>query len=341
MLNKINEYIKNGLVEINNHPNLDLYIYNYTQTCQYEGAWDDITLSCRGLILDGAGNIIARPFKKFFNYEEILYKNIIPFNENYVAYEKMDGSLGILFFYNDQWHFATRGSFTSDQALHANEVLNTHYKDKLHLLDKDYTYLFEIIYPENRIVVNYKGCDDIFLLAVIKTQTGEELSINAYDGIFNLVKVYEGVKLNSLPNVISGLNNEGFVIRFESGFRLKLKYPDYVRLHKIMTNLTNVQVWDAIANGTKMSDLLKDIPDEFFDEIKKLEDYFNNEYSRIETYCLDFLKENNFDTKKDLAIFVKQNEIKFSNVIFDIYDNKSNISTKIWKFVKPEKSIKI
>ena len=114
-LEVLSGYIERGLVIKQNHPTLPLSIYNYSRTCQYDGMWDDITLNCRGLVLDLDGNVIAKPFPKFFNYEEHTPEEIP--NESFEVYEKMDGSLGIFFYYEGEWHMATRGSFTSEQAI--------------------------------------------------------------------------------------------------------------------------------------------------------------------------------------------------------------------------------
>ena len=135
----LNTYVEKGLIEKNKHPFYPIYIYNYSRECQFLGAWDEITLACRGLVLDEEGNVLARPFKKFFNIEET---KSIP-DESFEVYEKMDGSLGILFRYRGEWIFASKGSFTSDQAVKGKEMLN---KYGIENLDKSKTYLFEIIY---------------------------------------------------------------------------------------------------------------------------------------------------------------------------------------------------
>jgi RNA ligase len=103
---------------------------------------------CRGLVTDDKGNIVARPFKKFFNMEEGKHTPTSDFE----VYDKMDGSLGIFFYYEGGWVMATRGSFTSDQAVKGYEMM---FKYDFANLHKDYTYLFEIIYDQNRIVVKY------------------------------------------------------------------------------------------------------------------------------------------------------------------------------------------
>ena len=145
-INILADYVSKGLVIGQSHPTLPLAIFNYSRECQYEGLWDDITLNMRGTILDTKGNVIAKPFPKFFNYEEHTAENSklppIP-NETFEVYEKMDGSCIICFNYNDEWICASRGSFTSEQAQKANELLKNYPIEKL---DKNNTYIFEIIY---------------------------------------------------------------------------------------------------------------------------------------------------------------------------------------------------
>ena len=66
----LEKYYEDGLLYKQTHPTLPLTIWNYTPKVQYENTWDEITLQCRGLVTDDNGNVVARPFKKFFNIEE-------------------------------------------------------------------------------------------------------------------------------------------------------------------------------------------------------------------------------------------------------------------------------
>ena len=66
--NILNSYIDNNLIIANKHPEYDIYILNYSPKVQFKKFWDTYTLSCRGLIIDTEGNILARPFQKIFNY---------------------------------------------------------------------------------------------------------------------------------------------------------------------------------------------------------------------------------------------------------------------------------
>src|SRR5438132_2764187 len=155
-----------GYLSCRKHPTDDLLIWNYTQKTQWERNWTPETRMCRGLITTSAGEIVARPFEKFYNAGEWLSMgNAIPV-EPFEVYEKLDGSLGILYHLaNGGWAIATRGAFESPQAQVGTGLL-----DGLPATFEPsprYTYLFEIIYPENRIVVNYGDRRELVLLAVI------------------------------------------------------------------------------------------------------------------------------------------------------------------------------
>jgi RNA ligase len=113
-MEKYRKLEKDGLVTIRKHPLADLFIINYTAKVQYERLWTEELKQCRGLIVNSSGMIIQRSFPKFFNMEE-LDDSEIP-KESYLMHEKMDGSLGILYWLNDLPHIASRGSFESDQA---------------------------------------------------------------------------------------------------------------------------------------------------------------------------------------------------------------------------------
>lgn len=138
---QLDYHIEQRHINVNQHPTEEIYILNYSPICQYDAIWTEVSMQCRGLILDKDGNIVARPFPKFFNYEQIKPEEIP--NDSFEVYEKYDGSLGIVFYFNKKWHIATRGSFVSDQAIKGAEMLK---KLNTDLLDQNKTYLFEIIY---------------------------------------------------------------------------------------------------------------------------------------------------------------------------------------------------
>jgi RNA ligase len=287
---------------------------------------------CRGLVTDDKGNIIARPFRKFFNMEEKRHTPTHDFN----VYEKMDGSLGIFFYYNGEPVFATRGSFTSDQAIKGKEILNK-YNWKYGTYE-GYTYLFEIIYPENRIVVNYNGLEELVVLGVIETATGKECDYNEMTNEgFVLVKKYDGIKDYSMLKPMIGNDAEGYIVRFSNGDRMKIKGEEYLRLHRIMTNVSTTAIWEILSSGGSMTDLLKDVPDEFYDKVTEVVKDLSIRYDNIQkdymSYFLDITNKVSTEDRKAFADEAKR--YNHPSLLFGILDGK-DISTGVWRIVKPK-----
>lgn len=326
----LRQALTDGYVKVQKHPHHELFIYNYTQLAQYEKAWNEITLACRGLILDAEYNIIARPFQKFFNWGEIPNQEI-PATPFEVA-EKMDGSLGILYWAAGHPAIATRGSFTSTQAAVATQMLHQQYAAAIPLLDKTKTYLFEIIYPENRIVVNYGAEKSLYLLAVVDTATGVEpapLSAYAHLG-FPLVKMWDGITDIEKLKTKEEANKEGFVIHFQTGLRLKVKFAEYLRIHRIVTQVSNVVIWEHLKNGEPMEHLLDKVPDEFYDWVKATIQTLKEQYNTIEQQAQQDFKI--LDTRKSTAAY--NFTTQYPAILFKMMDNRP-YDYIIWKMIRP------
>jgi len=336
----INDYLLKGLIEKASHPHFDIDIYNYSRKCQYENLWDSITINMRGTVLDRQGNVVAKGFPKFFNIEEMTS---IP-NEPFEVFEKMDGSLGILFFYQGEWILATKGSFQSTQAIKGFSLLQKYDYQKLH---KGYTYLFEIIYKENRIVCHY-DFEDLILLAIYHNSSGGEVVLNSKSVDvrmsnlvrnlgFNMVKKYHGISDYRILKQMVESNHEGFVVRFQSGLRVKIKGEDYVRLHKIISNFSAVDIWHCLMNSINLESLLNNIPDEFDVWVKKIvadlkSEFLNQEKTIKELYTSKVLGRGL--ERKEIAQLIEAESPVSRAVIFAMIDGK-DYSKIIWKSLKP------
>jgi RNA ligase len=246
----LRDYEARGLISIGSHPSKPLLIANYTHKAMRAGAWDEHTTNCRGLIFRPDGEVVARPFRKFFNLGE-SHCPPLP-DEPYEVYEKLDGSLGILYHDGDDWAIATRGSFTSEQAIAATRLLHASYKHTLEHLSTAITYLFEIILPWNRIVVDYGQTEDLALLAMVQNRTGDELNL-----------VYgRAIGFTTAPTSPSRdiwdlfdddpTNREGYVVRFQSGLRVKVKFDLYRKLHRLVTGLSTKGIWELLKDGQSL-----------------------------------------------------------------------------------------
>jgi RNA ligase len=338
MINKdlLRKLLADEYVMVQKHPDAELYIYNYTRKAQFENFWNEITLLTRGLILDADMNIVARPFLKFFNYEQLKPEEIpvLPFD----VYEKMDGSLGILYWLSGNPYIASRGSFASDQAKHANEVLYSRYQHTFDKLNKNATYLFEIIYPENRIVVDYKGKDDLVLLAVIDNTSGDDLSLE--DIGFEIVKRYDGVNDFTKLRDDNDMAREGYIVKFRNGFRMKMKYAEYCRLHSVVTGVSNVTVWEYLSQNKSFDELLERTPDEFDSFIKRTAEFLNYQYTYIESDHKNFMRDREiispkFKNRKEQAEVILSAKHFNTKILFEMLDGK-DYSKTIWSMIRPK-----
>jgi RNA ligase len=337
MLEKLNKYYEDGLLYKQVHPSLPLTIWNYTEKVQYENLWDEVTLMCRGLVTDNEGDIVATPFHKFFNIEEGKFEP----TEKFEVYEKMDGSLGIVFWYRGQWVVATRGSFTSDQANKAREILRKYNTD---IMFRHLTFCFEIIYPENRIVLDYGNDEKLVLLGTFD-KNGKETDSSIWSQWgFDVVKKYDGINdYKQLKEMVKN-DQEGFVVKFSNGDRVKVKGVEYLRLHKIMTNVTTTGVWEYLKNGEDVMEILKDVPDEFYDKIKSYVQHLKYGYFQISEDAgkkfdgMMYGKYNDkepIEDRKEFAEWVLTQPKHMSGILFRMFDKK-DYSEIIWNLMRPE-----
>ena len=327
----LKSHVTNGLVRAQQHPTLPLTIYNYSQEVQYGKLWDDVTLQCRGLVTHG-GEIVARPFRKFFNDTEHT-EGEIPWHLESEVTEKMDGSLIIAFWFEGGWRLCTRGSFTSEQSELAREIYNQKYAH-VHL-DASLTYLFELIHPANRIVVDYGGRKDLVLLGMIETATGIERPMSEANVFLSHVRhLPPTVSAKELRSIIRD-DEEGYVVRFANGFRMKVKGARYMELHKILCGISTRSVWECLSQGKSLADVLAVAPDEFGEWIRQEAARQNDEYSQLlarvdEAYGFAAT----LPSRKEQALFLKAKYQDVMGPVFSKLDAKP-CEHYLWKAIYP------
>ena len=192
-------------IEQNSDEKEELRIYQYKQELQttMEG-WNITSLLARGIIFNSENKIIATPFPKFWNCSKSwggtsseykqdragiqisdLNKKIKNIGGGVRVEEKIDGSLGIIFYHNDIWRVSTKGSLTSS----IGEQATLWMKD-IKGLDTECTYLCEVIIEKDNLIVDYK-CNAIVLLGGYD-KYGYELSSSNLDKIVLLNNKWEG-----------------------------------------------------------------------------------------------------------------------------------------------------
>lgn len=321
------DFSKLGKIKaVKHYEDPNLLLFNYTHEAQFTPAreWKQRELLCRGLIINAkTGEIVARPFDKFWNYGQ---SDMYPQGHITQSWEKMDGSLGILYRHNDEYHIATRGSFTSDQALWATYYLNKNYD--LSGLDDNLTLLFEIIYPENRIVLDYDGREDLVLLAARNRFSGEYISTGNLGGLsyaynFNIPKT----SIFDTPSAVveaahTLIDKEGWVVEYSDGSRWKFKGDQYVELHRWLSRFSYKVVLEALRDG-KIGDLTSKCPPEYKDELKKYWLQIAVGFSTILGKINDAYGSLPFnEPRKNIALFIQKNFPQDAKYLFAQLDGK-------------------
>ena len=310
----------------------NLVILNYKEECQFDGKWNEYEKVCRGLILaTDHEEVIAWPFSKFFSYGvELPHPDASLVNIT----EKLDGSLGILYRQNG-CKIATRGSFTSDQALWATEYVK---KYDLTSLAPNITLLFEIIYPNNKIVVDYQGKEDLVLLGVIDRITGHDYQWDKIKEIgelygFTLPTVYHYNNADEMLLLAKSLsvNQEGWVLRYSDGSRFKIKGDTYVEMHRLISNCSFRHVLAAYVQGDSDSYIMR-LPDELHPLARQWQKEINDELTRLMGFIWQGTESHRYLSRKDFALWVIQEHKEHSALYFTAFDNKDVRSLILRRF---------
>jgi len=231
-----------ALITTKRHTNLPLAIHNYTNRAfMKQTAPDELTLAARTLVTETTtGTIVSRSFSKFFNFHEPhAYK---PTGEEYAftIEEKVDGSIISLFWYREAWMMISRSSFDSPHATAARKILDEQYPGILDKLEKDKSYVFELIDPHQPIKVVYKK-KGLILLSIF-SKDGQEPPYNFDWTIlpFPRPRIHSVSSMNLKElSKLNIENEEGFVVKFWQTMddrrpqRIKVKFESYLTSTKI------------------------------------------------------------------------------------------------------------
>ncbi len=234
-----------GHIRAVRHADEPYLLFGYTEKATFEDTWNPVERVARGLILNyETAELVALPFAKFFNLEQRPEISLLHLpHEQCEVTAKQDGSLGILYWQSDgQPAIATRGSFSSEQALWATAHLRAHYD--LSSLDRDVTLLFEIIYPDNKIVLDYDSMEALMLIGARNMTDEFDYRYHAVRHIglrygFPVTPLLGRAKLDEIAPFMAAICGvEGWVARFPGGLRVKIKTEEYKRLHRLASQLT-------------------------------------------------------------------------------------------------------
>ena len=299
-----------------------LVILSYNQ---FESDFNnEIVRECRGLILRAGAEPTAIvpvcvPFFKFGNYGE-GYCPEIDWNSARVQ-TKVDGSI-MKCFYDGQWRVATNNTINAkDASVFGRENLT--YDDlfqqawaktgvKFESLDTDCTYMFELVSPENQVVIPYPELK-IYHIGTRNNRTLEELDVDI--GI-EKPKEYKFDSMEACVEAAKKLpyNEEGYVVVDRYWNRVKIKSPAYVSAHLMKNNgiITVERFIDLLRSG-ELDEFLTYFP-EFKEQCEKVNDAVTMLNEKLSGRIAEFGKMD-FPTQKDFALAVKDD--RFAAFFFE------------------------
>jgi len=304
-----------------------------------------IRRECRGIKFDKNGNIIARPYAKFFNLGEKEETNIknVDFNVPFTILEKLDGSMVHPINMDGQVVYCTKMGITDivkpvQQFADAKGHKAIFYNDFCwDLIKSGMTPIFEWVSRKQRIVIDYPE-DNLILTAIRRMVNGEYLTMDKLASLANpynvpIVKCWTG-DFNGIESFLDNLSNieneEGYVIRFNNGHMVKCKTSWYVQLHKIKEDLSQEKnVIAMIINNT-----IDDAKPFMTEEDKKRVDKFSSEIfnginsiSNTVDEIVALAKQDFGDDKKQFALRVMKNYKSLSSLLFKVWDGKDSYVT--------------
>lgn len=258
-------------VKIKEHPtytNLIQFTYDQIESPKIH----PMVKQCRGIILDSTDNwkIIAYPFNRFFNYGESCADEIDWSTAK--VQEKIDGSLMIVYWYDNKWNVATKGSpnasgnvGTSDFTF-ADLFWGTVDGQYISYWEPEMTYMFELASPYNRVVCSYSNKVEITLLGMRSNVSLREQRVYPDKFSMPIAKVYDISNFEmcvELAATIDPIEMEGFVVVDENFNRVKVKSPAYVAIHHLRDGSPERRLMDLIKTGEESELLSYRILDEF------------------------------------------------------------------------------
>lgn len=288
-------------------------IFKYTMDCHMKQAWNSVNSQARGIIFNiETKDIHCRPMCKFMNLDEIESTKLenLP-DGNFFIQEKLDGSCVSSWVDGENLRFATPGSTESDQAKWATEwfkkFLVADKYENLKEASREATFIFEAIYPENRNVVLYGDRTECVLLTV-KYHNGTEVHPNIVDGFaryygFTRPRTFKFDLSRSLqfPD-----NEEGYVAYWpQYSFRVKVKSPTYVMLHKLKDSFTEKGICEVLAEG-RLGEFMNVLPPHLQKEADDIASILRTKFYQYKNTAEDTYRlVKDLPTRKDQALTIQ------------------------------------
>lgn len=291
---------------------------------------DGFYSECRSVVIDIFNEeLIIAPFKKFRNLNECESTSLEIVEEKIKnAYtvefsNKMDGSMICARWYKGDVWITSAQSLNKNNSWRLGDATRMFYENSgyhsMCFLNPDKTFIFEYISMKDAHVVKYKPEEEgLYLIGMRNVETGEEYP---YDSIIKCADRYciPSTKIfeTSLDKVLNSLDKkksseaEGFVLNID-GFKVKIKYDDYVKIHRILSDVSSPNLIIQNIADNQFDDLVAKVPDLYKDRIFKISDIVFEYISKMTELCNFYYQEAPKESKKTFMIWTNENVPKFA-----------------------------
>jgi len=299
----------------------DYFLLNYTQDAMWGGNMTNVEKACRGLVVRGDGKIMALPMSKFFNLGEPQCP-VLP-DEPYTVWEKIDGSL-VIFWHDEKWRCNTRGSFDNEYIDFALDWWNK--RRGLDDIPKHWTVMGEVCFEDDPMPRAAHKLEDVYIIAVRDKYSGADFQVDSakvFGPLFDMPFAYQvDMSIDQLLEEKGNLEGqEGWVIRYQSGLRVKIKTAWYLRIFRALSSLTPKGIRDLMVAGDQ--NWIDVFPDDLQAEAlaiqEKLETDLRGELTKIHGAYSRVAK---IETRKEYALAVLAEYPNISHWLFKLRDNK-------------------
>lgn len=142
------------------------------------------------------------------------------------------------------------------------------------------------------------------------------------------------------------LNREGYVVTYLStGLKVKVKFEEYVRLHKVLTGLNVHSIWELMKDGNMqtINEWMRDdhMSLEFKAWLSNTTTELARQFESLVNTIMDIYDARPVGViRKELAVYFLLPEHKqYSSVLFGLED-KRNTAEMIWNRIEPRGGIK-
>jgi hypothetical protein len=290
-----------------------------------------IVQQCRGIIVDEVNNweIVSYPYDKFFNYGESCAANLNW--ETARVYEKLDGSLMTLYYYQGSWRVQSSGTADGSGQVGSfkynfSQLFWKVWQEKNYQFpqETEYCFMFELMTPYNRIVVRQNN-NNLILHGVRNRKTLQEDYPEIWGNKYNweVVKSYPLQTLEEIitaTNALDPMDSEGYIVcaRHTSQHfnRIKIKSPQYVAISHLKTGFSTRKLLEIIVTNEGEEFLA------YYPEWQDLHARLKTKYEKlIQEIALTYEQYQDIELQKDFANSVKH--LPYSGILFALRGGKT------------------